>query len=262
MKERTYYYSDPVNDDFAGTKINTAELPSDYSYFPKTAIRRGFAFWLYHIFAAPIVLLLQEIVYCEKYVGRKKLKDYRKDGFFLYGNHTRAMGDAYTPGLLAWPKKAYIIAGMDAFSIKGIRRLVEDLGGVPLPNNVKGLRKFNQAIRTHMDKCHIVTIYPESHIWPQYTGIRPLKAATFHYPAETGKPVFTFTTTWQKRKILPGARTVVYVDGPFIPDMDLPIDKRKEKLRDQAYEAMTVSARNSNYEKIHYIYRPNGSDSE
>lgn len=262
MKERTYYYSDPVNDDFAGTDINTRELPSDYSYFPKTAIRRGFAFWLYHIFAAPIVFVLQKACYGEKVVGRRKLKDYRKDGFFLYGNHTRTMGDAYCPGLLAWPKKAYIVAGMDTFSIKGITRLVEDLGGVPLPNNVKGLRKFNQAIREHADKHHVITIYPESHIWPQYTGIRPLKAASFHYPAETGKPVFTFTTTWQKRKILKGPRTVVYVDGPFIPDMDLPIDKRKERLRDQVYEAMVNSARNSNYEKIHYVYRPAHADSD
>ena len=100
------------------------------------------------------------------------------------------------------------------------------------------------------------SIYPEAHIWLQYTGIRPFGSAAFHYPAETGKPVFTFTTTWQKRKLLPGARTVVYVDGPFIPDMELPMDKRREKLRDQAFMAMTKSAKNSNYEKIHYVYRP------
>ena len=34
------------------------------------------------------------------------------------------------------------------------------------------------------------------------------------------------------------------------------MDKRKEALRNQAYEAMTNSAKNSNYEKIHYVYRP------
>ena len=72
--------------------------------------------------------------------------------------------------------------------------------------------------------------------------------------------MFTFTTTWQKRKILPGARTVVYVDGPFIPDMNLPMDKRKEVLRDQTLEAMTERAKNSNYEKIHYVYRPKDDD--
>ena len=255
MKEKTVYYSDLINDDFAGTNIKTKELPDDYSYFPKTAIRRGFACAFYHA-AGPLVWLLQKTVYGEKVVGRKKLNGYRKEGFFLYGNHTRTMGDAYCPGLLAWPKKAYIVAGMDCFSIPGIRRIVEDLGGVPLPSGRKGFKNYSRAMHHHAELCHIVTLYPEAHIWLQYTGIRPFGSAAFHYPAEAGKPVFTFTTTWHKRKFLPGARTVVYVDGPFIPDMDLPMDRRKEALRDQAYEAMTDRAKNSNYEKIHYVYRP------
>ena len=46
------------------------------------------------------------------------------------------------------------------------------------------------------------------------------------------------------------------MDGPFIPDMDLPMDKRKEALRNQALAAMENSAKNSSYEKIHYVYRP------
>lgn len=257
MKERTVYYSDLLNDDFAGTDINTVELPADYRYFPKTAIRRGFAGGL-NLAVSPLIMLLQQTVYGEKIVGRKKLKGYRKNGFYLYGNHTRSMGDAYCPNLLAFPKKAYIVASADCFSIKGIRRFVEDLGGIALPNNPKGFKNYSQAMKQHAEKGHIVTLYPEAHIWPQYTGIRPFKPATLHYPAETGKPVFTFTTTWQKRKILPGARTVVYVDGPFMPDMDLPLNKRKEALRDAAYEAMTERAKNSNYEKIHYVYRPKG----
>ena len=65
MKEKTVYYSDLLNDDFAGTNINTKDLPDDYCYFPKTAIRRGFACGLYHA-AGPLVWLLQKIVYGEK----------------------------------------------------------------------------------------------------------------------------------------------------------------------------------------------------
>jgi len=255
MKSRTFYYSDPVNDDFAGTDIKTCELPADYRYFPKTAIRRGFAFVFYHIIATPIVTLLQKIVYGEKIIGREKLKGYRKDGFYLYGNHTRVMGDAYSPTLLAWPKKAYIVAGADAFSIKGIRRIVEDLGGIALPYGRKGYRNFMQAMIKHADMGHIIALYPEAHIWPKYTGIRPFRSEAFHYPAETGKPIFTYTVTWHKRKLLPGSCTVVYVDGPFFPDMSLAEKERKQKLRDQAFEAMTERAKNSTYEKHYYIYR-------
>ena len=256
MKERTLYYSDPVNDDFAGNNIKTAELPEDYAYFPKTALRRGFAFVFYHVIASPLVFLIQKIVFEERVVGREKLKDCRKDGFYLYGNHTRAMGDAYCPGILSRPKKAYIVAGADAFSIKGIRRIVQDLGGIALPSGKNGYRNFSRAMMRHSDMGHVITLFPEAHIWPQYTGIRPFRSEPFHYPAETGKPVFTFTTTWHKKKLLPGARTVVYVDGPFIPDMDLPVNERRQRLRDQAFEAMTKRAANSTYEGIKYIYRP------
>ena len=256
MAKRTIYYSDPLNDDFAGNNIKTVILPPDYRYFPKTSLRRGFAFFFYHFIATPLVVIMQEIVYGEKIVGRKKIKGYRKDGFYLYGNHTRAMGDAYTPTLLAFPRKAYIVAGADAFSIKGIRRIVEDLGGIALPLTKKGYKNFFNAMRRHDDLGHVIALYPEAHIWPHYTGIRPFGAEAFHYPAESGKPVFTFTVTWQKRKILPGSRTVVYVDGPFIPDMNLTLSERKEALRNAAYEAMTERAKNSNYEKFDYVYLP------
>ena len=76
MKERVFYYSDPVNDDFAGNNIKTTELPPDYSYFPKTGARRIAAAVIYHA-ARPLVWLIQEIVFNEKTVGREKLKGFR-----------------------------------------------------------------------------------------------------------------------------------------------------------------------------------------
>lgn len=257
MKQRIIYYSDPLNDDFADNNIKTAQLPPDYRYFPKTAIRRAFAGGL-NFCITPLVFLIQEVVYGEKIVGRKKLKGYRKAGFYLYGNHTRAMGDAYCPNLLSFPKKAYIVSGADSFSIRGIRRIVEDLGAIALPTSAPARKNYINAMRRHAELDHIITIYPEAHIWPRYTGIRPFLPSTFHYPCETGKPVFTFTTTWHKRKLLPGARTVVYVDGPFFPDMQLPMNERRKALCDAAFTAMTARAANSDYDGIKYVYRPSG----
>ena len=60
MKERVFYYSDPVNDDFAGNSIKTKDLPDGYSYFPKTAARRAAAAVIYHA-ARPVVWVIQEI---------------------------------------------------------------------------------------------------------------------------------------------------------------------------------------------------------
>ena len=244
---KTYYYKDELNDDFAGNNINTKKLPPDYAYFKKNPLRRAWAFFLYHFIATPIVFILQKTVYAERTVGRKKLRPYRKNGFYVYGNHTRAMGDAYMPALTAFPKKAYIIAGPDAVSIPLIRPIVEDLGAIPLASDISGRNAFHNAMRRHAELGHIVAIYPEAHIWPGYTGIRHFRDGSFRYPVEYGKPVFTATCTYHKRRILPGARNVLYIDGPFFADGTLDPREARTKLRDEAYEAMRKRAETSTY---------------
>ena len=257
MKERVFYYSDPVNDDFAGNNIKTTELPPDYSYFPKTGARRIAAAVIYHA-ARPLVWLIQEIVFNEKTVGREKLKGFRKDGFYLYGNHTRAMGDAYCPGNLSWPKKAYIVAGADAFSIKGIRRLVEDLGGIALPLGKKGFKNYTLAMRRHAELNHVITLYPEAHIWPYYTKIRDFPDTSFEYPVRFGVPVYCFTNTYQERRFSKKPRIVTYIDGPFLPDESLGRREMKKELRDRVYGCMCKRAENSSVEYIKYVRRENG----
>lgn len=244
---KTYYYSDELNDDFANNNIKTMQLPPDYAYFKKNPLRRAWAFFLYHVIALPVVFILQKTVYAEKTVGRKKLKPYRKNGYYIYGNHTRAMGDAYMPALTAFPKKAYIIAGPDAVSIPAVRPIVEDLGAIPLASDISGKTAFRSAIRRHAELGHIVAIYPEAHIWPGYTGIRHFRDGSFRYPVEFDKPMFTATCTYHKRRILPGARTVLYIDGPFFADKSLDPREARSRLCADAYEAMSKRAASSTY---------------
>ena len=218
--KKTIYYSDEFNDDFANTDIDQKKLPPDYPYFPKSPVRRVLAFILYYIIAVPLVFLMQKVVYHEKIVGRKKLKPYRKTGYFLYGNHTRTAGDAYSPALITFPKKAYIITSADSVSIRGIKRIVEDLGAIPIPNSLAGMKNFRNAIKEHSERNHVISVYPEAHIWPYFTDIRPFKDVSFRYPAETKKPVFCFTVTYRKQRLLNFPKTTVYIDGPFFPNAD------------------------------------------
>ena len=41
---KTYYYSDELNDDFAGTNIKQKELPADYQYFSRNPLKKFFEF--------------------------------------------------------------------------------------------------------------------------------------------------------------------------------------------------------------------------
>ena len=58
-------------------------------------------------------------------------------------------------------------------------------------------------------------IYPEAHVWPYYTKIRPFISASFKYPTKLDAPSFSMTTTYQKRKRGKRPKMVVYIDGPF-----------------------------------------------
>ena len=100
-------------------------------------------------------------------------------------------------------------------------------------------------------KC--VVIYPEAHVWPYYTGIRPFPASSFRFPVECGAPVFVMTTTYQKRKTGRTPKAKIYVDGPFWPDDSLKKKERQQHLRDQVYACMTERSKNSTYDYIRYV---------
>lgn len=251
--KRTYYYSDELNDDFAGTKIRRKELPADYNYFPRNPVRNAFGFLLYRFIVTPLIFLFQKIVYRETFKNRKVLRKYGKEGCFLYANHTSAVSDAFTPTLTAFPKKAYILVNPDAVSLPVAGKAVELLGGVPLPTNRHGMRAFHDAVLRHAEEKHCVVIYPEAHIWPYYTRIRPFKDVSFRYPAEADKPMFCFTTTFQKRRFLNFPKITIYVDGPFYPDKNLSVKENQKRLRDIVYQTMTERSKLSTYEHRTYI---------
>ena len=249
--KKVYYYKDPLNDDFAGNNIRQKLLPADYPYITRNPFRRAFDFFLHHFLVTPIIFLFQKIVFGERLKGRRKLRPYLKDGFFLYGNHTRSAGDAFTPNLAVFPRKAYILINPDGVSIPVVRHLVKSLGGVPIPNRLDGMRNFLNAVRK-LSEHNCIAIYPEAHIWPYYTGIRPFRDVSFRYPAETGKPVFCFTVTYHKRFGLSLPGTTVYIDGPFFSDQAMTVKEKQRALRDQVYEAMRARSGNSTYDHCTY----------
>ena len=249
---RVIYYKNELEDDFAGTNIKTKPLPEDYAYFRKNPIIKALEFLFYYVFAAPIVFICQKIMFQERIRNRKALRPYRKTGFYIYGNHTRMAGDSFTPSLAVFPKKAYILANPDCVSIPVLGHITEALGCVPLPTSIRGLKHFHEAVLEHGKRGHAVVIYPEAHIWPYYTKIRPFKASSFRYPAELNKPIFTFTVTYHKYKLSRKPRTIVYIDGPFFPQEGKTVRQNQMYLRDQAYEAMCKRSELSDMDYIHY----------
>lgn len=246
--ERVFYYSDPLNDDFAGTDIKTCRLPVDFCYIHKSFVWNVLSFLLYYVVALPIVWLTAKIWLGLKFENRSVLRNLRGKGFFLYGNHTQVL-DAYIPALAAFPKRSYILANPDAVSIPGIKNIVMMLGALPIPSEVSGFRRFLDAITTRCNQNACIAVYPEAHIWPYYTGVREFCDTSFRYPVLTDAPAVAMVTTYRKRKGLFGLSKrpgmTVRFSEVFYPDKTLTAKEAQSKLRRQAFDFMDGVSRNT-----------------
>ena len=251
--KKVVYYSDELNDDFSGVNLKSPPLPENFRYDRRGVFYRAASFFLYRMIATPVAFLVCKLHYGIKYVGRRALSKC-KEGCFLYINHTMVAGDAFNPSVATFPKNTRIIVGKEAVSNKPLRAVVPMLGGVPVPCGVKQTCAFRKALGNFIKRKNCITVYPEAHIWKYYTGIRPFKDVSFRYPAELAAPVFSATVTYKKRKFFARPRAVVYIDGPFYPDMKLPLKERRAALRNEVYLAMLARAKNSDCEYISYVY--------
>ena len=252
-KQKTIWYADPLSDDFAGTDINTRTIPADFPFVDDRPLYKLAAAVVYEGFVRPLITVYIRLRYRQRFVGLEKLRA-QKGGAFVFANHTMRTGDAFIPNIMDYRRKNYIITGPDAVSIKGVSTLVRMLGAIPLASTSKGAAVFFSALERRCAEGSTVTVYPEAHIWPYYTGIRPFKATSFRYPARLGAPVFALTNVFHKKRfsLTRTPRVESFIDGPFFPDPELPERQAAQALREQVYETMLDRARLSDYEYIRY----------
>lgn len=290
------YYNDELNDDFAEDKdkINPIKIDENYKYIHKNLLWNITAIILYRIIFSIPVYIHTKIKYKFEIVNQEALKKEKKNGYFIYGNHTNEFIDPFFPTFITFPKRVYVIANADNVSIPGLKTAIRMLGALPVPDNIKASKNFFKAIKYYINKNRVIAIYPEAHVWPFYTKIRNYKSVSFKYPIELDKPVYSFTTTYQqfennkrkkdntgkkdnkydtiktnnmndeviKNEIGPKEalkrdkiKIVTYVDGPFYPDKTLNKKEAQEKLRNEVYEAMNNRSKNNNIEIIKYVKR-------
>ncbi len=255
MEKKKIYYTDEINEDYALLKIDTKKVDGSYKYEHGNAFWKLGAFILYYIVAIPLVWLFEKIVLGVRFVNKGAVKKL-KNGCFLYGNHV-GFYDAFTPNLISVPRRNMILVGPDTVSIKGLRTVVEMLGAVPIPTGFSGMKSFLKAVEGHHIKGRNITVYPEAHIWPYFTGVRNFSDRSFSYPVKLGAPVVAFFTAYSKPKgifsFLRKANVTVYVSEPFYADDNLTDKENQKMLRDKVYNFMLEKSGYSDYSVIEYI---------
>ena len=254
MKNRkVIYYTDELNDEFSSAKITPRKIDENYKY--KHGKVWDFCSWIIqNVISMPIKVGYAKLKFRIKYVGKEKLKDYKSSGYFVYANHTQAFADTFIPSIAIFPERNFLIVNPENISVKPFGGLIEMLGAITVPGNKTAMKNFLDVINEKMKKDYSITIYPEAHIWPYYTGIRNFKSVSFKYPVELKKPVFCITNTYQKcGKNLNKVRIVSYIDGPFFADKVLSLREQKEDLRNRVYECMVERSKNSNVDVVKYV---------
>ena len=252
--KRVIYYEDELNDDFSGLNIHVKPLGEGYRYMYTGRLFKAFEFLFYYGVMIPVVYMLEKVYCHQKFANRKVLKQAKKEGCFLVSNHTQVQSDSYIGPLATYPKKCFIISNPHVLSVRGLRLGMQAYGVIPLGSNWEENKEFLNCVETRLREGHAVIIYPEAHVWPYYTKIRPFDYQSFWYLTNSGKPMYVLTNCYRKRRFFKRPQIVTYADGPFYPTPGQKSIAAAKELRDIAYETMCRRVQeHSTYEYITYI---------
>jgi len=114
---KVIYYKDELNDEFSTAKIVPRNIDENYRYH-HGMIWNMCSYVIQNVLSMPIKVGYLILKFKLKYVGKGKLKPYRKQGYFIYANHTQAFADTFIPSVGNYPKRNFLIVNPENVSIK------------------------------------------------------------------------------------------------------------------------------------------------
>ena len=256
VKTRVAYYHDELRDDFNELGLSRPSVPEGYKYKRTNWFNNILSGILYHGIAKPI-LGLYCVCHGIRIKGRENIKLLNGSGAFIYSNHV-AITDVFKFQSQAFffRKRVNILGYSDSLSMPIVRNLTRALGYLPLPlkGDAKNMLALTEAMEFYYHKKQFILIYPEAHIWPYYTHVRPFRDGSFTYPAKAMAPVLPTITTWRKSKFCKKPKQTVYILEPIFPKEDLSFVENKEYLHKETLKAMSEKTESvKQYEYIKYI---------
>ncbi len=139
---------------------------------------------------------------------------------------------------MAWiPMYAQPFNGKDYFKMKYV-------GGIPIPENFSGLRKFDEALEELHAGHKWLHVFPESCSWKFYAPLRPFRTGAFNLACKYALPVlpmiitFRPRTGWRKLFGKGEPLLTIHVGDPIVPDPSAPRKEEAKRIRDLAHKSM------------------------
>lgn len=263
MKD-TFTYESPT-DDFVSSAHQDYRLPPGHVWFRNGAGHALFFRFFYALFFI-VSWIYARLVLRVRVVGFRRFRQYmasHRTACFVYGNHTLPQGDIALTVLLNYPHKVSAILSPANFGIPVIGTILRHCDMLAVPKTKQQSMDFHSAMDHLVDSGVTIAIYPEAHVWPYYTRIRPFSGRSFKYPLRYGVPAWSSTVTYQRRKIGKKPKVTVFVDGPFFPAPNLDSEARltpeeqRADLRDRIQRTMEMRSEASTYEYKKYRKKTN-----
>ena len=198
---KTNKYPYPINTDghyIILKKDRGIIFDEKYPYVDNSKGFRFKRFWI-RLIIRLIVFPMTKIRLGLKINGKKNLKENKeliKKGVISVSNHIhmwdylaimRTVKHYKWPYVLVWDKNVNDKQG------KNVRMV----GGIPIPTNIKGTKKYLSDIEELL-KSNWLHLYAEGSMWEYYRPIRPFKLGAFKLADKFDKPIIPFAFTYRK----------------------------------------------------------------
>ncbi len=221
-----------IRDDVFSPEETRAVIKTRFA--PKNPIWRSLSFTLIHCILTPIARVRCLIHRRHAVEGQRKLRGYKRSGYFLYGALPEDGKDRVIPLTLCDPKHIYTIVPSRE---KGGRTDISPwrlfCGDIPSPATAADTRAFLEAVEKRAVERGAIVVYPSS-----IEGVDPA-LDPFSFPARFDEPAFCFSTVTEATED-GKARTVTYLDGPFYAKDGLSLSEQSADLRTRITERMTA----------------------
>ena len=177
MKKQKAFYYTSLEDEVEKQTLSEIIIDQNYKYTSNNFFYKIFEFIYYYIIMRPVAFCICKAKRV-KWINKKALKQSKKTGCFIYGNHTNNLTDTFGPPVMS-AKKPFFIVNSKNLNLPLFKKSTKMLGALPLANTLSAQKNFMSAIESKIKKHHPIVIYPEAKIWPCYTDIRPFKSTSF-----------------------------------------------------------------------------------
>lgn len=123
------------------------------------------------------------------------------------------------------------------------------LGGVPIAENMAGLREFNRAIETFHARKEWIHVFPEEVRWDFYPYIRPFRKGAFTWAHDFDCPLVPLVVTFRERKgffRLTGSKATplftIRILEPVFPDKNVSKKLDVDRMIEEAHARMVQGA--------------------